>query len=402
MPPADIFTAFLYSFGATAAGVPADVRIGEIEWETLEWTETLNRPLTFAGTTPYWRPRAADLDLPAARHVYVDVGGVLRAGGIIWATDLNAESDGLLRFQGEGFLSGGATGKKGARRTIRSRAGMTFATFPTGYPTEVFFSAVDEFRIVKDLLDHAANIAGAGNQFGFDAVNFYGPGGGGLSGQVRTRQYFSYDRKALYAIIEELSAQQPGFDFAESFAWDFATSPPTPRRYLNLYYPRRGVAASGVTLEHGINCTLQPRSTDGRAVANPLTVVGAGFGQSQLFSEAIDASYIYPAGVFPYLEGQVRYQDEATQANLDRLAAAGLSAGRQGPVVVTADMDPQADTKLGDVNVGDTCRTIGAFIGPLDQDSWLRVVQQRIVAQAATGLTSWQLVLATADATLGI
>ena len=132
--------------------------------------------------------------------------------------------------------------------------------------------------------------------------------------------------------------------------------------------------------------------------------LGSTAGAGALGSEQIDAASIYPATRFPFLVGRYDAHEEAVNANLVARTRARLARTRL-PVdtfVVAVRSDVARGIRVGDVNVGDTCRfTVDPPSTDYSVDGWYRVVQQRLVGEA-TGLVDWRLALAPDDASTGM
>lgn len=402
---ADQFTVYAHDL------VP-NTRIDEVPFTSFEVTETLDRPGSFRGTLPTFHDAATDdILLPMATSLYVDHGGLLRWGFIQLEDDIARDEGGEWTTFGEGHFAYLLSGASGPRRTIDSRQGMTYAISTSavnGTAVEVTFpnasqgTPVDMFDVVADLIAHAANIAGAAN-VGFDGIRMSGPGAatahpsatGTLSGVTWARTYWSSDQKGIGEAILEIAQSYPGFDWKVNTSWDASTSPPTARRYLDLYYPRVGQSRAGAVLEHGGNVWMMHGNRSGAGYAHQLRGIGAGDGAGVLTSVQQDPSVLYPAGRYPYVVGRFDANEEAIQGNLDDRTYAHLAVTRQ-PVwtfTVRVVSDATAGIRLGDVNVGDTVRFI---VDPPETefmiDGWYRIVQQHIEV-ADTGLTNWELSL---------
>lgn len=405
--PADLFQVYAHN-------LVTDAKIDEVPFTSFEVVETLNRPGSFRGGLPTFADQATDGTLlPGATALYVDNNGLLRWGAIHWEDDVDRDGSKEWSVLGEGHFSYYLDGDSGPRRTIDSRQGMTYAISTSavnGIGVEVTFpnasqgTPVDMFDVATDLIAHAAYIAGSAN-VGFAGIRQHGPSSatahpsasGTLSGVTWARTYWSTDYKGIGAALMEIAQSYPGFDWAVNYAWDTTTSPYTPLRYLDLYYPRRGVnqASAGVTLEHGGNVSLVQANRTAAGLAGQLRGVGAGQGSGVLVSEQTDAASIYPAARYPFLQGRYDAYDEAIQGNLDDRTTARLALTRL-PVysfTVTVVSGAQYGLRIGDVNVGDTVRLI---IDPPETayfiDGYYRIVQQRIVVED-TGLRTWELQL---------
>lgn len=396
----------------------ANTKIAEVEFTGLEYTETLSKQGALTFDLPAFSGQATDGTLePTATSLHVDDNDLLRFGAMLWEHDLDASDAQNMRVASEGHFSYYQNGPTGPRRTIDSRQGMTYAistgaTNGTGveitFPNASQGTPVDMFDVVADLLAHAASIAGSalpsmigGANVGFHGIRFHGPGAatthpeasGNLSGVTWARTYWSSDLKGIGEAITEIASSYPGFDWGVNYEWDQTTSPPTPKRYLDLYYPRRGQARSGVTLEHGGNVSLLTGNRSGAGSANQLRGIGAGTGASVLQSLQQDPSVL--AAGYPFLQGKYDASDEAMQENLDARTRAWLAVTRLPVNVFSVDVvsDANYGIRLGDVGIGDTCRFIAKIAGSgYTIDDLYRVTQQHVVV-GSTGLEKWELTL---------
>lgn len=383
--PASPFTFYAYDLVARTFRA-------ELPFSSFSFTEVRDRPGSFDAVIAVDHPKAtrATLD-PGATAIFVDHLGALIYGGILWTANARVPETGeaTLRLAGQGFFSAYRDG----RRSIRSRSGMTYATGANGF--EVIFTAVDAFRIVKDIIDHGATFPG---DVGFDAVRFNGPGAatafGNLAGSLMATTFYTYELKDIGDAIEELAAQSPGFDFAVSVAWNGSA----PARYLDLYYPRQGRVLD-LRLEVGKNVTLVDWTIDATKAANVAVATGAGTGDALKIAETFAPELISPAGPYPRLEAIRSYRDESLDAALLAHANADLSLLKMPPEPLTLDVITGRDLDLGSFTVGDTVHVI-ANRGFLDVDE-----NQRIEARTVTindrGKATIRVSMADEAATLG-
>lgn len=270
---------------------------------------------------------------------------------------------------------------------------------------QVSFNSIDQFRVVGDLIDHAASIAGPAN-VSYDAVIFHGPSitidpRGPLSGVLYTQSYLGSENKGIGQAISEIARRFGGFDYSDSWAWDTSTSPPTPRRYLNLWYPRRGVSPSGAVLELGTNIVTVVHTRDGSMVANPLRGIGAGTGIGTLSAFVLDSSLLRPSSRYPYIEGKYDAHEENLAANLAARTRAHLSLTKLPVDTIRVDVEETDDLKIGDVDVGDAVWT--TLIRPSSGWSFVglcRIVQQSITG-TSDGLDKWTFDLALDAVSIG-
>lgn len=374
-------------------------RVAEVPFSSVTWTEELGRPGALRARLPWYHARATfDYLEPGRYGLFIDDAGELRWGGIIWQVDLAPDTDAELTVAGQGLWS------YYERRWLRSTQGMTYADSGAGFgPADISFTAVDQFRIVEDFIDHAANIAGAAN-IDFTDVRRNGVVGGALSGVTRTKAWLGTDRKRIAQAVADLARQTGGLDHSVGFAWDTGTTPWTPQAYLDLWYPRRGQVSSAV-LEHGSNVSVLRLTRDGFGVANPLVAIGPGIGDAAITVEVEDSSLRYPAGVYPFYEDTVEYREDGQEyaGNLSRLAAARLLRTSRPVTTITLslvdDARPSSPFGLGSFGVGDTVRVV-AEAGSFSLDEPMRIVRQTVTVEDV-GITDWQVDLAPDDVSTG-
>lgn len=392
----------------------------EVPCHDFTWVETLDRQGSIVATLPAFVAGATNGTLePGQTSLYVDDNGLLRFGGIVWEYDHDMDQSADMTLHGEGHFAYLLDGPQGPRRPIIDRQGMAYAISTgavNGQASEITFpnasqgTPVDQFNVVADLIAHAASIAGStlpsltgGGMVGFDGIRMYGPGGatahpeatGTLSGVTWARTYWSTDRKGIGQAIMDIAQSYPGFDWTVTYQWDATTSPWTARRYLDLYYPRRGQSRSGVVLEHGGNVWLVKINRSAVSMANTLYGIGASTGASVLGSTQQDPSVVYPAGTYPYIAGTYNAYEEAVQANLDARTRSRLALTRLPVYTITVRVisNEQYGIALGDVSVGDTCRfTVTVPGSGFAIDDWFRIVQQTVKVNAE-GIDTWELEL---------
>lgn len=370
-------------------------RIAEVStWQECTYTRGLWGVGSGSLTLPWYDSAAVQAE-PLTAALAVDQGRLLKWAGPVVGREFSPEQ-GLVRVGCQNWWW------YYNRRWIRSTLGMTHAEATDVGPYDVKFIDVDQFDIVDDLITHAAAVA-ADADMGL-TVRMYGPGVGGISDVVRTRDYFGYERKRIAQSIEELASQSGGFDFVVTDEWDQGSEPWIPRRYLDLYYPRAGESSSTLVLEHGSNVSMLRMFDDGERMANPITVAGAGIGDAAIAVEAVDTSLLYPAGPYPWLENDRQYRDEGTEyaGNLERLAISELAVSRIPLRTIEVSITEQEDggISLGDIGIGDSVSVV-ANVGDFHLDDRMRVISETVTL-SPEGLKNWKVSLVADDATLGI
>lgn len=216
------------------------------------------------------------------------------------------------------------------------------------------YAAVDQFDIVRDLVDYMQTVFGDAGSIGLVVES-------NDSGVVRDRTFEAWEVKEIGEAIEQLASVDNGFDFAIDCAWDPATGALV--KTLRLANRRgRPFSSSGHVFELGRNVTSYKWPSDGSTMANRSIATGAGEGASMLIETAAD-SYQYldlasGGPGYPVYEEVTSWKDVSVRANLVDRAAASVAA-RSTPVVLPeitlrADMDPV----LGSYVEGDAARFI--------------------------------------------
>lgn len=370
-----------------------NTRRAEIPFHQFRFTDELNGAGSFDGELALMHPSATLANLePGATCIYVDRGGALVWGGIIWSVE--TKDDYTLRVSGQGLWS------YWAHRTLRSRDGMAHATGISD--SEIVWQDIGQFDIVKDMIDHATFVA-ATSELGLDEVRYHGPGPGGESGVSRTKTCYDYEHKVIAQLVEEIAAQTSGFDFGINLDWGASGgSVPDPLKYLDLYWPRRGIATPQIVLEHGLNCKVTRFVRDAANMGNPLAGIGSGTADAQIIVETIDTDYIKPDGPYPYLEGTVEYRDWGIEyaGNIERFTDAHLAERRQPLSTATIEVIETRDFGFGSIGLGDSVQ-VRQDILDFDVDSELRVMAH-ILTISDLGTETWEIDLAPEDATLGL
>lgn len=367
-----------------AYDVAANTQVDELPFITFEWEEVLNRPGGFRAQLPLRHPKATTNSLyPWRTAIYVDQAGQLRFGGIVTKVEATADDTGTLAVEGVGFF-GYYTDD---HRTIQSRQGMTYAT---GTGAEIRFAAVDQFRIVADLIAHAGYYNGGSVGL---TVAMHGPSGGGISGVTRDRSYYRYERKCLGEAIAQLAEVDDGFDYSVGVAW----SGTTPAKTLDLWYPRQGRSID-LVFEQQKNVNLLRWSLDGSRMANWVTALGAGDGNRMKIATNSNANLIYPNAPWPMLEAVTSYRDVSHQSTLAAHAKADRLERRWPVETIALEIINTDDTPLGGFIVGDDIQVI-ANDGYVTLNGRYRIQSVR-VGISVDGQTSIGVELATLDASL--
>lgn len=309
--------------------------IDELPFTTFSYADVINKQGGFEGTLPLEHPRATAGNLaPWRTAIYVDRDGVLLFGGIL--TDVSASLDGAggtLRVGGIGFFGF----YKEDRVTISGDGGMTYEVLTDDALT---FTAVDQFRIVQDLVEHGNSKTG--QDFGLSVT------WPALSGVTRTQTYLTTDRKCVGEAIEALAKVDDGFDFAVTVAW----SGNAPAKELRLYYPRKGRELD-IVFEAGKNIKLLSYSLSGAKQANYVDALGSGDGRAMKRQTSSDINDYYPSAVFPRLDAVSTFRDVSNDSTLLAHAEKERLTRRLPIETMRVAIQNSAEATAGAYTVGD-------------------------------------------------
>lgn len=287
----------------------------EIPFTTVEWSKMLCRPGGFGATIPVAHPKCTRENLSTSNTaVYVERDGEIVWGGILWTAAVTyGEAAPMLTLGGEGFWS------YFRRRRIR----RTLA-----------YAQQDQLAIARALVLYAMSEPGSFT-VGLDNQ---------MSGVLRDRVYFGFERKPIGEAIEQLAAVIGGFDFEVSSAWVDGRIVNT----LQFYFPQQGSVTS-VGFDLGATVEGMTVTEDGTGQATVLDGLGLGEGDSSLIATAEEPA----GGGFPRLEESVAWKDISNRGLLASYAAGRLAQLRR-PSVRLSGVRLTVDADR--VGVGDTCR----------------------------------------------
>lgn len=330
----------------------------EFPFSEFSFSRALQRPGGWSARLPRTSPKiqgdGAGLLTPNRTAVWAAKDGVLFSGGILHSKRNNTQNRDI-ELAGQGWWWYWRD-----RTAIESRAGMTYATGASA--GEITFAAVDQFRIVTDLLAHVQTLGGAYPL----TVGLRGPAGGGLSGVLRDRTYRAEERRPAGILIEQLAGVIDGPEFGVDWSWVGQT----PTATLNLDYPTRG-RPTGLVFEHGRNVTVLDHTENGVDQITVMDAFGSGQGDTQLVSRA-SSTDLYPSGAWPRLTGNRAHKTVSVAATLAAHAATDLKAAQIPVVSIKVELIGDADAQLGAFIEGDRVE-VHAEDGVLDVHGSYRV-----------------------------
>jgi len=209
------------------------------------------------------------------------------------------------------------------------------------------YTDVDQFAILKGLVDFVQNQAGADIGIEIPAAT---------SGVLRDRVYESFSGKYVGELMRELSSVINGFDYDIRTEYDAGAVV----RRLRRFYPRRGrtFEATGLRFRSPGNAVLFDMSEDGSQMATVVTALGAGDGADMLVTTAAETALVN-AG-WPAYSVTLAFKDVTVLATLAQHA--GAAVARLSGVddeSFSVQVDPTfAGQPWGSWDLGDDCQLI--------------------------------------------
>lgn len=307
--------------------------IGELPLTGVNFTQQLNTAGTFTGHLLLSGVNATALNIstatiPGRTAIYVDRGGILVWGGVLWNREYNSTEQ-TLSFQSREFES------------YFERRKVT---------TTQIFTNTDQLTIANSLLNTAQS-ATNGN-IGVQTSP-------ATSGVLVNRTYYSYELKNVYQAIQDLSKQLNGFDFNIQVAYDGGGN---PTKTLVLSYPKSGTTYSATNPSAPVfqfpsgNIIEYNYPEDALIAANKIYALGAGSNEGKLIATATDPTLL--AAGFPLLEQEANYSDITDATMLAGLATGQIKATSYPPTTLRVVAPPSENPVFGTYLLGDECRVI--------------------------------------------
>ena len=178
--------------------------------------------------------------------------------------------------------------------------------------TALTSTGIDQFAILKGLVDFVQNQAGANIGIEIPAAT---------SGVLRDRVYEAFSGKKVGELMRELSNVVDGFDYDVRSEYDTGAVV----RRLRRFYPRRGrtFEATGLRFRAPGNAVLFDMSEDASDMATVVTALGAGDGADMLITTAAETALVN-AG-WPAYSVTRAYKDVTVLATLAQHAGADVA-----------------------------------------------------------------------------
>lgn len=289
----------------------------------LGFDDYIGRTGRLTGTIPLPTPdlaaRTRRAILPGRTAVWVERGGDIWWGGIVW-TLVPSAARGQLTAQ----IQAGGWESYLHRRILHDT---------------LTAEGVDQFDIVRQLIDYAGAQPGGDIGIEYDAE--------AVSGVARDRTYLHYDQPAIGELIDQLGAVENGFE------WRIASHRDTAGRRvktLALGYPQIQRGASDIVLDYPGPILSYSLPQDATTAATTWRSRGASINSNQaatsypLMSPLIVADDLLAAG-WPRIDGGSDYTTVERQSTLD--AHARADAARARTPVQIPEVEVRLDTALG-------------------------------------------------------
>ncbi|MEV6395597.1 hypothetical protein AB0M39_12595 [Streptomyces sp. NPDC051907] len=264
---------------------------------------------------------------PGRTALWIERGSEIWWGGVLWTANLTSSTRGFLGLQ---VQAGGWASYLDHRAILHTQQAVR----------------VDQYDIVRGLLDYAASLPGGDIGIEYDAEQ--------LSGTLRDRTFRRYDVPRVRELIDQLASVENGFE------WRIASyrDPSSGRRVkqLQLGAPVIRTGASEVVLDHPGPILSYGWPVDATVQANAWQARGASGNRNQtkeslpLMSELLVDEGQLAAG-WPRLDGTSDYSTVVEQATLDAHARADLAAAlhpqTMPEITVALDRTPLSPALLG-------------------------------------------------------
>lgn len=334
-------------------------RLDELPFSSLSYSRALNRPGGWSAQISHRHPKVSGDNRsnlrPNRTGIYVTRGGTPLFGGIYRKSQITVE-------EGRGLtMTAGGDGILGFFLGDGNRTGRFLKVNKS-------WDNVDQFTIVKELVDYAQSFPGA--DLGME-VEFHGPETGGLSGVTRTFDVAGHDRRNIGRLIERIAGLADGFEYDVDVKWD-DSDPPLLTPVLSLHYPRRSRRVEQVVLEQGRNIEVIDWTEDGNRQGVETHGIGAGQGDSMLTHTITDADLIWPNGPYARVEATYSHKDLDRDPTLEAATEADHDRFREPPETAKVQVIEGLDAALNVFTTGSEVQMV-ADDGYLQIASWWRV-----------------------------
>jgi hypothetical protein len=383
------FTTALYQSGSTPNPIIAELPLTAVSFDT-----QLNSIGSFTGELLLSGLDAAKLNIlqgtnPGQTCLYVDYGGTIIWGGIIWMREYDSETQ-ILRITGQEMLSYFKRRKITPLNTTYYNSGSTT-------PTSITYSNSDPCVVANDLIVNYAQSVTFPSQGNTVAGNIGLQPSSTTSSYKITRTYFDYELKEVFQAVKDLSdgldssAATPFFDFTITYTYN---SSGRPVKHFTMGSPYMNGTTYTSVFQFPGNLVEYTYNQDGTNTVNALWGLGYGKNANKVIALALDNKYTNQGSInatngnaailedtasFIDIEdtnllgavnlGQLNARTGITVANVPTSGSPIVSA----PEVVQVVLPPYVDPYLGTYNAGDFARLIiidDLFPSGYDYNAW--------------------------------
>lgn len=308
--------------------------------DSFSYSETLNKPGSWTTTIPLNTPISA-ADLYSSRAVFAfERAGILRWAGPILTARIDVENN-AIALSGEGYMN-----------YLRRR--VLYVTMQ--------FSGIDQLVIAKDLIDYAQSF-GTPSNLGIVTTALTA-----ITTVTRDRTYYSYEKKFIGELIEQLANVRDGFDFRLTPRW---SNGPNSTMVIDfgVTYPSYG-RPTGYVFDVAAH-DVPTIDIDLTRLAFKVSAVGRGTGED-IPSVTLSKPSLIAASAL--LEDVVSAGDVSETGTLNDYAQRRLDLGSSPliyPIVVLGTED------IGSFIPGDQVILNGSA-GTLDIGGTYRIVEQKL------------------------
>ena len=308
--------------------------VTELPLSGVTFNTSLNKVGQLNGTIPVMSDpgvtaaQLASAIVPGRQALYVDRGGVIVWGGVLWQAPYKRSSDSLQ-------VTANTFGSYFARRRLRVDS-STLWTNP-----------VDQLAAAQGLINYAQSVRNGNVNVAVPATT---------SGVMINAIYNAFERRGIMDEIDTLSQAANGFDYGFDCAYNGSHVPiPT----FNLGYPRRGRVAgsTGLLFENPGNVLDYDLMNDASKTAFTVDVTAAntaGNAGTPLIASSSVTAYL-DAG-WPQLDDVVPYKGANDSTLMAQFATAQAASLGQPLIMPSFVVDPGADPVLGSYIEGDEAR----------------------------------------------
>lgn len=360
-------TTALYQSGSTPNPIIAEIPFTKVTFDIqLNSIGTFSGEVLLSGLDPMVRNAVLQGTAPAQTCLYVDYGGELIWGGVIWQRSYDSSTQ-ILTITGNEMLSYFQRRKITPLNTTKYNSGGS-------QPTSIVYTNVDICTVANDLMvnysqsvNYPVKVSGTWTPQTITG-NIGLIGSTATSGLAVTRTYYDFELKEIYQAVKDLSdgldnSTPDGAGYFDFWIVPSYNSSKQIIKTLKLAPYVTGGAYTSVFQFPG-NLVEYTYPEDGTTAANALFGLGYGSNANKTIAVALDNSVDFGGsiavgtGTAAILEDSASFIDIQDTGLLQASSLGHLNAVSQPPVTVQVVLPPYVDPLLGTYNVGDFARLI--------------------------------------------